>query len=316
MADEEIGKITISDNAALVFSSGSWKGKSYAHVRKFIQTQRYDGPTKSGLSVDDEELADLLEALDRLRKEPPRADDYEFAKIQKYKDKDIVIRIIKPDDPMSLPRVDIREFVSSPRYTGPTKKGIRFLWDKLSEVIGLLQVQSQLIAQADEKQPQLFPKHEKKSDHQTEKIGESSSRHSDEILANIFPNGPRPFPEDFFINGNCRNQIQLPSETINITTQIDGECVVRSDFGFCCIVRNPIEGKYILYCWLQGHRVVHMPEEMIKIFKAVKEYENYLRESSRALIQEYERKCGSRPTAMYQAKEVFKKLRLPWLEHS
>ena len=72
----------------------------------------------------------------------------------------------------------------------------------------------------------------------------------------------------------------------------------------------------MVYCWFQGHRNIYIPGEMIEIFKAVKEYENYLREIRRALIQEYERKSGSRQTAEYQVKEIFKNNGLPWLEHS
>jgi hypothetical protein len=33
----------------------------------------------------------------------------------------------------------VREYVDSETYTGPTKKGVRFAWDKLTEFIGLLE---------------------------------------------------------------------------------------------------------------------------------------------------------------------------------
>jgi hypothetical protein len=72
----------------------------------------------------------------------------------------------------------------------------------------------------------------------------------------------------------------------------------------------------VIYCWLRGHRTIHVPEAMIETFKAVKEYENYLREIGRLLIQEYERKSSNRPMAEYQTKEIFKRHGLPWIDRS
>jgi hypothetical protein len=57
-----------------------------------------------------------------------------------------------------------------------------------------------------------------------------------------------------------------------------------------------------------------MPNVMIEIFRAVKAYENYLREVRHALLQAYQRKSGYRPVAEHQAKEAFKAMGLPWLE--
>ena len=316
MVDEDIGIVALHDNANLVFSVRYWKGKPYAHVRKFIHSKKHEGPTKSGLSLDEDELIDMLDALQRLRQETPKVDDYEFSKIAKYKGTDIIISIIKPDGPLSLPSVDIREFVKTFKYTGPTKKGIRFLLDKLPEVIEFFQIQSQRIEKDDEQQRRLFPKPKAKSKAQTPTTGVSKDIQYNGLLTKICPNGFRNFPRDFIKTPGHGKQINLPSESIEITTQVNGACVVRSELGFCCIVRNPIEGKFLLYCWLRGHRSVYIPEKMIEIFKAVKEYENYLRDIRHALILEFQRGTGSRPTAEYLTKEVFKSHGLPWIEHS
>ena len=51
----------------------------------------------------------------------------------------------------ALHEVDLREHIETPEYSGPTKKGIRFPWDKLADVIGLLKTQA--IQMGDERGP-------------------------------------------------------------------------------------------------------------------------------------------------------------------
>ena len=77
----------------------------------------------------------------RLQGEVTRVTDQEFARISKRSEVDIVVSTVAPDDVQSLPNVDIREFLNSADYTGPTKKGIRFPWQKLPEVIAVMQTQ-------------------------------------------------------------------------------------------------------------------------------------------------------------------------------
>jgi len=119
------------------------------------------------------------------------------------------------------------------------------------------------------------------------------------------------------VNLGCSTKtrtIQLPSEPIKVAQLPDGRYVVRSDFGFCQPVRDPAEGNFLVYAHLRGERSVALPEQMIVIFRAVKAYENYVRELRHTLLQAYERKSGYRPAAEHQAREVFRAHGLPWLE--
>src|SRR4051812_14331662 len=54
------------------------------------------------------------------------------------------------------PSVDVREYVDSESYTGPTKKGVRFAWDKLTEFIGLLETQARQLGLGEKAQPTLI----------------------------------------------------------------------------------------------------------------------------------------------------------------
>jgi Transcriptional Coactivator p15 (PC4) len=314
--DSPLGTVSLQGSASLVFRISQWKGRQYADVRKFYATAKYSGPTKSGLAMTGDILVGVIKALHQLQSELPGPQEQEFARVSKRGEVDIVIKTIPPDDLKSLPSVDVREYLDTPEYTGPTKKGIRFPWDKLPEIISLLEIQAQRleIQQPPEPTPsKLKPESAEKSS----SPDQSKTKGRDAILAEIIPEGPKNFPGEFLTSSQRGEQvIELPSEPIEVAQQADGKYVVRSDFGFCCAVRNVAEGNFILYSYLRGHRTVHVPREMIVVFKAVKAYENYLRELKHTLVQAYERKSGHRPMAEHQAREIFRSFGLPWIGQS
>lgn len=81
-------------------------------------------------------------------------------------------------------------------------------------------------------------------------------------------------------------------------------------------MRNPTEGSFLHYAQLRGLRVVKLPREMIVVFRAVKGYENYVRELQRTLLLAYERHTGNRAVAEHQSRRAMKDYGLPWLERS
>ena len=97
-----------------------------------------------------------LTPLTRLKAAAPGAKEEQFAKIHKAGDTDIIVTVIPPDDLKALPSVDVREYVDSETYTGPTKKGFRFAWDKLTEFIGLLEAQARQLGSGEKAKPILF----------------------------------------------------------------------------------------------------------------------------------------------------------------
>jgi hypothetical protein len=321
LADTEIGQISLHLAAKLVFTMSHWKGRGYAHVRKFVSTSNYSGPTKSGLAMPGEVLVEVIEALRRLQAEVPGKEERKFARVPKSEGKEIFISIVPPDDLHSLPYVDVREYFDTPEYKGPTKKGFRFSWDKLSEIISLLLTQAQRLGAYEKgedlpfpKQLPIFPERKPQWVEDLEAGQKPNPAFTDMILAELLPDGPKDFPGDFLVEYKGKaSPVKLPNEPIEVVQQSGGTYIIRSNFGFCHCVRNACEGNFILYASLRGHRVVHMPQEMITVFKAVKGYENYLRELRRTLLQAYERKSGHRPTAEYQAKQVFRKYGLPWV---
>ena len=60
----------------------------------------------------------------------------------------LVFSVRRKNDDMGLPYVDIRVFINSPEYTGPTKKGINFALERLDEFQGMIE---EINAECDEK---------------------------------------------------------------------------------------------------------------------------------------------------------------------
>jgi len=313
MSAETVGTIELSSSSRLVFTVSWWMGRQYANVRKHVDSSRYSGPTKSGLAMLGDVLLAVVECLGRLKAEIPGAEQMTFARVPKGGDNEIVVSVIPPDDLKGLPSVDIREYVNSSGYQGPTKKGVRFAWDKLPEFIAILESQARQMGATESAQPLLFPEARPTWVKEAEEMGQRKTPTRDAVLAELIPKGPKEFPAEF-VNGKAASEdVNLPTEPVSVVQLPTGDYVVQSDFGFRHPVRNPTEGNFIIYAFLRGHRHLKVPEQMIDIFKAVKAYENYLRDLRHALLQAYERKSGHRPMAEHQAKEVFASLGLPWL---
>jgi len=312
--DSVVGTIQLTPSTSLVFSVRPWKGRNFAHVRKFVSGAKYEGPTKAGLVMDGGVLVSVIEALIRLQSEAPGIEKKQFAKIHKGGETDILIAVIPPDDLSELPSVDVREYVDAENYSGPTKKGVRFGWDKLPEFIAILQTQARQLGTKEKAQPILFPDARPDWVEQAENAGVNSRSCWDSVVRELLPEGPKDFPGEFVEGDGKMMRLELPSEPVSVVLLPGGRYVVQSDFGFRHDVRNPTEGNFVCYACLRGHRMFSIPTKMIEIFRAVKAYENYLRELRHALLQAYERKNGHRPMAEHQTKEAFKSYGLPWLE--
>lgn len=313
-ADSVIGTIQLTRTTSLVFSVRPWKGRALAHVRKFVSGEKYEGPTKSGMAMGGDVLMSVIEALTRLKAEAPGAKEAQFATVQKARDTSIIVTVIPPDDPKALPNIDVREHVDSETYTGPTKKGVRFPWDKLTEFIGLLEMQARRLGSDEKAQPVLFAEAHPTWVKGAEKAGTDRGYCGDSVLQELLPNGPKAFPSGFLDGVKKTENLELPTEPISVVVLSGGKDAVQSDLGFRHDVRNQVEGNFIYYAQLRGQKTVPVPTVMIEVFRAVKAYENYLRDLRLTLLKAYERKSGHRLMAEHQTKEVFKSYGLPWVE--
>jgi hypothetical protein len=299
------GQLKLSDSTWIELTISSWKGRHNLSIRKFVDTIKYNGPTKSGLIISRNILSELLKTLVQIRSEIIPNSDRQFHKISKNGEQDIIVSIIHVDDANGLPSIDIREYINIPTYTGPTRKGIRFAFDKLGDFISLLEVANEHLLKLEGENPTLFA---------NESHPNEEKDFSDIILKSVLQNGPKKFPWEFLDNTIKCKEIELPQEPIILSKLPDNKYQVQSDFSFCMAVRNIVEGNYICYSHLQGFRKILIPVAMIDIFKVVKNFENYLRDIRHSLIQAYSHKSGHIPLAILKTKEAFSNFGFPWFD--
>jgi len=307
MGDQRIGEIELHGSGKLIFSVSVWKGRRFADVRKFITTQKYEGPTKAGLTMNTKILREVISALAELERSLPSKAEQEFKRIPKSDTEYIKITTLPPEDSESLPTLDVREFVASPAYQGPTKRGIRVRWNVLPDVIACLQEQAKVIDEGERNEPSLFG---------IGALAESKAATGQaqggliELLGEEVKHFPAAFLEGGLIKGT---QIKIPEFPLRLEQDNAGNYHLETDDGVFCTVRNPVEGNFIIYAQMQGHTSITVPHSMIHLFRSVKEYENYVRVVQAKLIARVFKKVGQRSVAEYEVRKKMGEVGLPWL---
>ncbi|MGD1084460.1 MAG: hypothetical protein ABSA47_06870 [Verrucomicrobiota bacterium] len=248
-------------------------------------------------------------ALRKLAGSVPPSGETCVAAFQKNKGTEIRIGLVPPDAETSLPSIDIREHVTSESYTGFTKKGIRFCWDKLPEVLRLFEVQLAALRVAATEDPTLFPQVQPKSV-ETAKTADGPTQAAsplDEMLGPL-PGFPMGFQPTDAVMGEA---IHLPSDSLELKVNRLGQWFVASMSGFEQKVQNEVEGKFLLYAQQRGQTTVALPKAMIHIFKTVTAYEKHCRELRQRIVRTLETKSGNRQLADFQTRQLFAKHRLP-----
>lgn len=311
MADREIGYVELTATTRIIFAVGSWKGQSRGSIRKFVATDKYAGPTKSGMSLDGATLAELLARLRSLQSTVPTSDPNQFVSVGKTRDWEIRIAIIPPDEDSRLPSVDIREFVDTARYTGPTKAGVRFGWDKLKQFTQLAEVVVQQLGVAATSETSLFPdmQQPKWVSEATQTIGDAQHKPAPQ---GFDPTSLKAFPDAFLPDGKLAiESLTLPSDRLKIVQDRNGQYSVADDSGFHRQVRNEVEGKFFLYAQQRGVTELRLPKEMFKVFSAVANYEKYCRELRQKLVRDLEARSRNRTLAEHMAGDTLASHGLP-----
>jgi hypothetical protein len=309
MDDKEIGSIKLGPTAKIVFGIGMWKGSRRGSFRTYLLSDRYSGPTKSGLSLDGTVLSHLLAVLKRLACTVPTGSETVFDNVGKTRGSDIRITILTPDEKSTLPRLDIREFVETATYIGPTKKGVRFAWDKLHRFIELLEVLVHELGAVVEADPTLFP------DNKPTWIKKASDvkQTVPQIIEGFDVTTLKPFPDAFLPASTFDAEVLiLPTERLRIELNREGHYYVTNGSGFHRQVRNEVEGKFFIYAQQRKKTELCLPKEMFKIFSAVTTYEKYCRELRQSLVQMLEVRSGNRSLAEYLSRQTFEAQGLPY----
>ena len=257
-------------------------------------------------------LRELVATLARLEKTIPPQEESEFKTIPKNETENIQIRIVPDEDSGILPCVDIREFVDTSRYQGPTKRGIRFRWNLLPEVLACFQEQAKIMDENEQNEPSLFhpgsfvPK---------EKPDEKPEPNDTLSLSGLLGEDLKQFPEDFLDSSAGKGtRMKLPEAPLRLEQESTGSHQLRTEDGVFYKVRNPAEANFLIYAQMRGHREVSLPMEMIHIFRTVKAYENYLRSLRSRLFAKLLKKAHQETVASYETDKLLHSLGLPKLD--
>ena len=130
---DTIGTIGLSKYSEVIFYIDTYKGDEFANIRKFVKSKRYTGPTKSGVKLTKRQLEILCKALSKIPGDLEGASEGEFARIPVSENWFIWVGINYFNGEYGL---DIRQYLQTEKYTGPSKKGVRLPLDYLGDTMG------------------------------------------------------------------------------------------------------------------------------------------------------------------------------------
>ncbi|MFA5140625.1 MAG: hypothetical protein WC728_15460 [Elusimicrobiota bacterium] len=128
---KEFGNIQLTDSSEIRFYIDEYRGYPYASIRTFIKRDTYTGPTRSGVTMNQNLLGEVIGALEKLPPEPAATTDTELARFHKKTGLELVVRITIYRDTTGI---DLREWVDDGTYKGWSKRGVRFGYNELSKV--------------------------------------------------------------------------------------------------------------------------------------------------------------------------------------
>lgn len=141
----------------------------------------------------------------------------------------------------------------------------------------------------------------------------------DQVLQEILPNGPKVFPDDFLepaVKSGDFVEISIPGEPLRLNTDMLFKPEIYSESGFRYEAKNPTEAKYILYAQRPGITSVRIPAQPIAMFKTVVNYEKYLRELRKQLLEAYFNRTLEHKIANRLTQSAFQELGLPEVAES
>ncbi|MDD3625860.1 MAG: transcriptional coactivator p15/PC4 family protein [bacterium] len=140
---ETIGTIKVSEGTEINFFIDQFKDVLYANIRKFASTEKYSGPTKQGIMLSHDNLKEIIKKIDdnidKFKKSDTSAKETLKLDDQRY----INIAITEFKEKKYF---ELREYLESEGYTGPTKKGITINTEHFEKVLEFLKKMDTFLA--------------------------------------------------------------------------------------------------------------------------------------------------------------------------
>lgn len=134
-----ISSFQLDDTKELLFYSHTFRKRRLGAIRIFVDSPKYAGPTAAGFDMVLSQLKQLHDALEPLPEDldlarviPP----LEVARIPgDTQSSEWVVQVLEPEGTSEQYRLDIRKYVTSERFTGWTRKGLRIDVDFIDEIV-------------------------------------------------------------------------------------------------------------------------------------------------------------------------------------
>jgi len=114
-----------------------------------------------------------------------------------------------------------------------------------------------------------------------------------EVLAEVFPHGPKHFPDDLLTESAAtaqRQEVTIPKKPLILDTGGFLPMLYAKDKSWTRQLKHPAEGKFILYSQAAAQKVAMLPEKTVELIRVVANYEHYLREQRKALCEAFYRR--------------------------
>ena len=153
----------------------------------------------------------------------------------------------------------------------------------------------------------------KRSQSRSSRGQKAAGRVSEDVLSDLLPDGPQRFPDDFLTPAARASlrEIPLPEKPIQHKGSFFGKEELSDESGAKIMLNNMFEVRYVLYAQANGARVIHIPEKMVEVTRAVNEYVKYLRDLRQRLYEAYFRRSLDQTAANRFVEETWRKLKLP-----
>ena len=149
------------------------------------------------------------------------------------------------------------------------------------------------------------------------KARRATNKVADEVLADVLPDGPRRFPDEFWSSAARQGQfteVALPQAPLRYAGHMFGREEVVAEDGFHYQARSKHEAKYLIYAQAAGQEVARLPEKPVELSRTVANYEQYVRQTHEALHDAYYRRTLDQKAANRFAQRAVQQLKLILVE--
>lgn len=149
------------------------------------------------------------------------------------------------------------------------------------------------------------------------KVTRAANKVAEEVLADVLPDGPRRFPDDFWSPAARQGEfteVTLPQAPLCYAGHMFGREEVVAEGGFHYQARSKHEAKYLIYAQAAGQKVARLPSQPVELSRTVANYEQYVRQTRDALYEAYYHRTLDQKAANRFVNSAMQQLRLVLVE--